>query len=235
MNFYPGVKDPRHEKLVGDIKGVCTKLNIRCIGMVRYYKLPKEDAESLKSDFSHEALWTRTLPDLFVRPAEPPGFYLDVKTTSDPKYPNVSIELSSFYWTFRRNMPDSRGVKCNHLYASLDKNGDIRVFSPLLAEILRVNISPFHWFKGEYVPWPPEVIELFRHYAECIVQNPKSIQEKTTRGGTGDPFVLIPKESLKSHMKLREFLLNHQERSNYLRKKGSAATDLGRFFSVEGS
>lgn len=235
MSFYPKPDDPRHKKLVGDIKEVCTELNARCIDMVRYYDgLPEGDAESIKGDFSHEALWTRTLPDLFIRPAEPASFYLDVKT-SDPKYPNISIELSSFYWTFRRNMPDSRGVKCNHLYAVLDRDSNICVFSPLLTEILRVNISPFHWFKGERVPWSPEEIELFRHYAECITQNPRSIQEKETEGGTGDPFVLIPKESLKSHMKLYEFLLNHQERSNYLRKKGSAATDLGRFFSVGGS
>lgn len=218
MIFYPGVDDPRHKKQVDDIKRVCTELNAHCIDMVGYYELPNEDAESLKSDFSHEALWTRTIPDLFVRPAKPPNFYLDVKT-SDPKYPNISIELSSFYWTFRRNMPNSGGMKCNHLYAGLDGDNNIHVFSPLLVEIYRINISPFHWFKGERVPWSPEEIELFKHYAGCIIQNPKSIQEKETEGGTGDPFVLIPKESLKSHMDLRKFLLNRQERSDYLRRE----------------
>lgn len=218
MNFYPPVVYPPHEELKESIKRVCTELNARCIDMVRYYELEEEDAEFIKRDFSHEALWTRTLPDLFVHPTEPPCFYIDGKTKSNLKYENISIELSSFYWTFRRNAPDSRGVKCNHLYASLDKDGCVRIFSPLLIEVSRVIIPLFHWFKGNRIPWSPTERGLFRHYAECIV-DPKSIQEKAIRQGSGDPFVLIPQESLESHMELRKFLLNRQERSDYLRRE----------------
>jgi len=218
QSFYPSVDYEKHERLKEEVKKICQKLLANCIDLPGYSSLPEEDRWFVGRDFSHEALWIRTLPDLYVHPAEPPNFFLDVKSKAEPKYQNISIELSSFYWTLRRNMPDLKGIKCAHLYASYDSEGEIRVFSPLLVQISRVIIPQHHWFKGRRIPWTEEEKNLFRSYASYVTKDPKLIQEKTLRAGSGDPFVLIPQRSLKDHMEIHDFLRNHKAREEYIRK-----------------
>lgn len=218
--YYPHVDDPRHALLTENIKKICRENSALCMEMVQYYNLPKEDYNFLKNDFSHQGLWIRTLPDLYIHPKEPPAFFLDMKTTANPRYKNIAIELSCFYWTSRRNMADVRGSKCSHFYASWDLEGNIRIFSPLLVEVQRVIIPLFHWYKGQQVSWTEDEKQLFKHYATCVVKGPKKIQERNIKGGSGDPFVIIPQKQLGNHMQLDKFLEDHEARTDYVNRKG---------------
>jgi len=227
--FYPSVDDPRHESLTEKIQEICREYSAQCIDMVRYYELPEKDADFLKTDFSHEALWIRTLPDLFISPLNPPPFFLDVKTKANPKYQNVAVELSSFYWSLRRNIQDFSGINCGHLYATRDLQAKIRVFSPLLVKVKKTIISKHHWFKHSHLPWEQETIELFRRYATCTNS---IIDERDRTSGSGDPFVLIPQTRLEKHPILSDFLCNQQMRVEYLSRKRILATSLQRFQNV---
>ena len=224
--FYPRVDYEKHEALKKRVEETCRSLDAQPFDVVGYHQIDEEKRWEIARNFTNETLWLRALPDIYILPESPPGFFLDAKTKAIVKYRNISIELSSFYWTCRRNMPDSAGIRCLHFYAT-EIDGQIHVFSPLLVKVSRIVIPLSHWTRAGRVPWEEQELKLFRHYAECI--RPEKVEEKEIRRGTGDPFVLIPETALKKETVLEDFIMNHAWRWRYSQKRGAMMTKLDVF------
>ena len=174
---------PDHREHVEDeerLVQLCNQYRIGCEDVPHYYDSKRLD-QFLSQEFSKESLFLRTMPDKII--LTKPPIFIDVKTTFRKDTGNVSIELSSFFYTIQRA---STGLGIYYFY--LDENGQPLVFNPKKVAISAIYIQP-KWFGNTRMLW--------EGYAQLIMAfcGNVPIIEKAT-GGSQDPFVLIPKKSL---------------------------------------
>lgn len=174
MTFYPTPEYEGHINVEKQLKALCVLNNWKLEDCKTYYS---EGRLELAQIFTEEALLERSKPDkhLFTKS----GMYIiDLKSTFRKDTGNIAIELSSFYFSWK---------KYDSLYAYIAENGVLKFFSPKYNNPHTI-IAQSQWEKNLFFA---KAINELQQKARGQI----NIYNKNT-SGSGDPFVLLEKKAI---------------------------------------